>query len=29
MFKEAGDSRYIYQNDIDKACFQHEVSRFT
>ena len=25
-FKEAGDSRYIYQNDLDKACFQHEMA---
>ena len=23
-FKEAGDSRYIYQNDLGKACFQHD-----
>ena len=22
-FKEKGDSRYIYQNALDKACFQH------
>ena len=22
-FKETGDSRYIYQNELDKACFQH------
>ena len=22
--KEAGDTRYIYRNDIDKACFQHD-----
>ena len=21
-FKETGDSRYIYQNELDKACFQ-------
>ena len=21
--KETGDSRYIYQNQLDKACFQH------
>ena len=21
--KETGDSRYIYQNELDKACFQH------
>ena len=20
-FKETGDSRYIYQNELDKACF--------
>ena len=24
-FKETGDSRYIYQNKIDKACFQHDM----
>ena len=23
-FKETGDSKYIYQNELDKACFQHE-----
>ena len=23
-FKEAGDSRYIYLNELDKACFQHD-----
>ena len=23
-FKETGDSRYIYQNKIDKACFKHD-----
>ena len=22
-FKETGDSRYIYQTELDKACFQH------
>ena len=22
-FKETEDSRYIYQNELDKACFQH------
>ena len=22
-FKETGDSRYIYQNELDKAYFQH------
>ena len=21
--KETGDSRYIYQNEVDKACFQY------
>ena len=25
-FKETGDSRYIYQNEIDKACFQHDMA---
>ena len=24
-FKEAGDSRYIYQNKLDKTCFQHDM----
>ena len=23
-FKEKGDSRYIYQNELEKACFQHD-----
>ena len=23
-FKETGDSRYVYKNELDKACFQHE-----
>ena len=23
--KETGDSRYIYQNEQDKACFQHDI----
>ena len=23
-FKETGDSRYIYQNELDKACFRHD-----
>ena len=22
---EAGDSRYIYQNKLDKACFEHDM----
>ena len=25
-FKEAGDSRYIYRNELDKACFQHDMA---
>ena len=25
-FKETGDSQYIYQNELDKACFQHEIA---
>ena len=25
IFKEAGDSQYIHQNEIDKACFQHDM----
>ena len=25
-FKEAGDSRYICQNKLDKACFLHDMS---
>ena len=24
--KETGDSRCIYQNILDKACFQHDVA---
>ena len=24
--KETGDSRYIYQNELDKACLQHEMA---
>ena len=23
-FKETENSRYIYQNELDKACFQHD-----
>ena len=23
-FKRAGDMRYIYRNELDKACFQHD-----
>ena len=25
-FKETVDSRYIYQNELDKACFQHDMA---
>ena len=25
-FKETGDGRYIYQDEIDKACFQHDMA---
>ena len=25
-FKETGDSRYIYQNELVKACFQHDMA---
>ena len=25
-FKETGDSRYIYRNELDKACFQHNMA---
>ena len=25
-FKETGDSRYIYQDEFDKACFQHDIA---
>ena len=24
--KETGHSRYIYQNDLDKTCFQHDIA---
>ena len=23
-FKQTGDTRYIYKNELDKACFQHD-----
>ena len=26
MFKETGYSKYIYQNELDKACFQHDMA---
>ena len=25
-FKETGDSRCIYQNELDKACFRHDMA---
>ena len=25
-FKEAGDSRYIYQKKLDKVCFEHDMA---
>ena len=25
-FKEIGDLRYIYQNELHKVCFQHDVA---
>ena len=25
-FKEAGDTSYIYKNELEKACFQHDVA---
>ena len=25
-FKVTGDSQYIYQNETDKACFQHDMA---
>ena len=25
-FKETRDSRYICQNELDKACFQHDMA---
>ena len=26
QFKKTGDPRYIYQNELDKACFQHDMA---
>ena len=26
QFRETGDTRYIYQNELDKACFQHDMA---
>ena len=25
-FKEAGDTNYIYKNELDKACFVHDAT---
>ena len=25
-FKQTGDTRYIYRNELDKACFQHDCT---
>ena len=25
-FKETGDTRYIYRNELDKICFQHDMA---
>ena len=25
-FKETGDTKYIYKNEFDKACFQHDMA---
>ena len=25
-FKKTVDSRYIYRNELDKACFQHDIA---
>ena len=25
-FKETGDTKYIYKNELDKACFAHDAA---
>ena len=25
-FKQSGDSRYIYKNELDNVCFQHDTA---
>ena len=25
-FMQTGDTNYIYQNELDKACFQHDMA---
>ena len=26
IFKETGDTKYIYKNGLDEACFQHDMA---
>ena len=26
-FKETGDANYIYKNELNKACFQHDIAK--
>ena len=26
-FKQTGDSRYTYRNELDKGCFQHDMTQ--
>ena len=26
MFKETGDTKYIYKSELDKVCFQHDMA---
>ena len=26
IFKETGDTKYIYRHDVDKTCFQHDMA---
>ena len=25
-FKDTGDTKYIYQKELDKVCFQHDMT---
>ena len=25
-FKETGDTKYIYRNELEEACFQHDMA---
>ena len=25
-FKETGDTKYVYKNELDKPCFQHDMA---